>query len=580
MSTKGKYVASIDQGTSSSRFMVFDKTGKVVFSHQREHKQYFPSPGMVEHDPEEIWECVKACVNACPERLDKEATCDDIAALGITNQRETTVVWNRHTGKPYHNAIVWSDNRTGGICDSLNKDNLGPLFTSKTGLPISPYFSGTKLMYLLDTVPNLRQAAECGDAIFGTIDTWLVWKLTAGAAHVTDVTNASRTLMMNLQTCQWDLELTAALKNIPVKMLPEIRSSSERFGKVAPEGALGGIGGSVLKNVEIGGILGDQQAALFGQSCFGVGETKVTYGTGAFLMMNTGKGVKSIIPSQHGLLTTVAYQLGRDAEPHYALEGSVAMCGSLIQWLRDNLQTIDNAQQSESVASTVADNGGVYFVPAFSGLFAPYWRSDARGVITGLTAYNTRAHIVRAALEASAFQVNEIIDAMIADSQSLIPSLKVDGGMTSNSMVMQFQANLLNMPLVRPIMAETTALGSANAAGLAVGFFQNEEELRACYTADRAWRSDMDSGVRHALLRNWRKAVARSLNLNEPVDGKGPVVEANNALIAQLSPEGKIESTSEISSSLGGSYWQGIAHASFAIVAVAGIVQFLTQRKR
>ena len=437
------YIMSIDQGTSSSRCMVFDKSGKVVGTHQREHKQYFPSPGMVEHDPEEIWHSVKVCVERCLE--DNDLTAGNIAALGITNQRETSVVWNKTTGKPYHRAIVWNDTRTLPICEKLTQGTDGQknsdMITEKTGLPVSPYFSGTKLMYLLDKIPNLRQEAENGEAIFGTIDSWLVWKLTSGAAHVTDVTNASRTLLMNLRSREWDTDLVT-LMNIPKMMLPQIRSSSESYGVIGTDNHIGGC--TALNGVVIAGILGDQQAALFGQACFKPGETKVTYGTGAFLMMNTGAGVDAAVPSKHGLLTTVAYQLGPNAEPHYALEGSVAYCGSLIQWLRDNLNVIRDATQSEELALTVNDNGGVYFVPAFAGLYAPYWRGDARGVIAGLTAYNTRAHITRAALEAAAFQINEIIDAMIADSGTALSILKVDGGMTKNCTLMQFQSDILN----------------------------------------------------------------------------------------------------------------------------------------
>ena len=572
------YVASIDQGTSSSRFMIFDKGGNVVASHQREHKQHYPSPGMVEHDPEEIWENCKVCIDTCMSSAGIKAS--HIAALGITNQRETTVVWNKHTGKPYHHAIVWNDGRTGAICDSLNNapnKEYGTLFKEKTGLPISPYFSGTKLVYLLENVSGLRQAAESGDAIFGTIDTWLVWKLSNGNTHVTDVSNASRTLMMNLQSRKWDTTLTSIL-NVPITMLPEIRSSSERFGQVTTFGTLGGV--ASLTGVEIAGILGDQQAALFGQSCFNAGETKCTYGTGAFLMMNTGCGKQGIIPSKHGLLTTIAYQLGPNTEPYYALEGSVAYCGSVIQWLRDNMKLIKDAPDSEVIALTVKDNGGVYFVPAFSGLFAPYWRSDAKGVITGITAYNTHAHIVRAALESAAFQVNEIIDAMKADSKKTISILKVDGGMTSNNMVMQFQADLLNTSLLRPQMTETTALGSAYAAGLAVGYYSNIEELSTGYIANKSWKPIMETHKRDHLLRNWRIAVSRSVNLNEPEDTatdtdtdtvvtENSVIAANNMLIAQLTA---------VTNSSGNTkkcqrydeYWSGVVHAT----ALACMVSF------
>jgi len=570
-----RFVASIDQGTSSSRFMVFDKAGHVVASHQQEHKQYYPNPGWVEHDPEEIWESVVSCIDQCMEGFNLKAI--NIAALGITNQRETTVVWNKHTGKAYHNAIVWNDGRTMDICENLKSANGGrneEMFRSKAGLPIAPYFSGTKAMYMLENVAGLREAAEAGDALFGTIDTWLVWKLTNGHLHVTDVTNASRTLMLDLKSLQWDKELTSAL-NVPVKMLPDIRSSSECYGEVSVEGSLGG--STALAGVRISGILGDQQAALFGQTCFNAGETKVTYGTGAFLMMNTGCGVKAVIPSKHGLLTTIAFQLGKGSEPYYALEGSVAYCGSLIQWLRDNLHAIKDAKESEKVALSIPDNGGVYFVPAFSGLFAPYWRGEARGVITGLTAFHTMAHIVRAALEAAAFQVNEIIDAMLADSEGMLPSLKVDGGMTSNSTVMQFQSDLLGTPLACPAMAETTALGSAYAAGLAVGYFKSMEELSENYKSQRTWTPSMDAAPRMSLLRDWRKAVARSVNWVESPTHHGPVTAANDALIAQLSTNGASASSQACCA---GGYWSGFAHASAAFLAVAVALQLGRQYYR
>lgn len=568
-----RFVASIDQGTSSSRFMVFDKSGKVVASHQQEHKQYYPQPGWVEHDPEEIWTSVTSCIDQCMADYNLKAI--NISALGITNQRETTVIWNKHTGKPYHNAIVWNDGRTMDICEKLKTANGGrneAMFKSKAGLPIAPYFSGTKTMYMLEHVAGLREAAEAGDALFGTIDTWLVWKLTNGRLHATDVTNASRTLMMDLKSLQWDKELTSTL-NVPVKMLPEIRSSSECFGAVAAQGAHGG--SARLAGVQISGILGDQQAALFGQACFNAGETKVTYGTGAFLMMNTGCGEKAVISSKHGLLTTVAFQLGKNSEPFYALEGSIAYCGSLIQWLRDNLHAIKDAKESEALAKSVPDNGGVYFVPAFSGLFAPYWRGEARGVITGLTAFHTMNHIVRAALEAAAFQVNEIIDAMIADSKAVLPSLKVDGGMTQNNTVMQFQSDLLGTPLACPVMAETTALGSAYAAGLAVGYFKSLEELQTNYRSDRSWTPAMDAGPRMSLLRDWRKAVARSANWVEPETHDGAIVEANDVLITQLSNHGIVPLSPQGKSAVCAySYWSGAFHASAVLLTVALAIKF------
>ena len=583
-----RYVMSIDQGTSSSRCMVFDEIGKVIGMAQREHKQHYPSPGMVEHDPEEIWEAVKACVEQVMD--DNGLSASNIAALGITNQRETSVVWNKHTGKPYHRAIVWNDTRTLPICEKLSKGPNGPaqaeMITTKTGLPVSPYFSATKIVYMLDGIPGLRNAAEAGDALFGTIDSWLVWKLTAGHVHVTDVTNASRTLLMNLRERKWDSELLQLL-NVPLAMLPQIRSSSESYGIISEESAKGGL--SVLNGVVIAGILGDQQAALFGQACFQPGDTKVTYGTGAFLMMNTGAGVQAAVPSSHGLLTTVAYQLGPDAEPHYALEGSVAYCGSLIQWLRDNLHLIKNASQSEELALTVQDNGGVYFVPAFSGLFAPYWRGEARGIITGLTAYNTRAHITRAALEAAAFQTNEIIDAMIADSGTALSVLKVDGGMTKNCTLMQFQSDLLNTPLICPVMAETTALGSAYAAGLAVGYYDGCDQLAKNYHSDKAWKPAMVPSVRGGLLRNWRKAVARSLNWTEQEGAEeDEVYAANNKLISQLSvrkddnadagagADADADTTTASSSSSSGVsssvyYWTGVKHATVLLLAATAV---------
>eukprot|EP00605_Chrysophyceae_sp_TOSAG23-4_P002114 GSChrysophyteH1.ASY1.ANO1.2340.1 assembled CDS len=495
------YVMSIDQGTSSSRCMVFDQAGKVIGAHQREHKQHYPSPGMVEHDPEEIWRSVKECVERCLE--DNDLSAGNIAALGITNQRETRSIDNiRNT----------------------------EYITQTTGLPVSPYFSGTKIMHLLEKVPGLREDAESGDALFGTIDTWLVWKLTGGDIHITDVTNASRTLLMNLKSREWDAKLLKITK-IPKAMLPQIRSSSEAYGVI--------------------GILGDQQAALFGQTCFQPGETKVTYGTGAFLMMNTGQG------------------------PFYALEGSVAYCGSLIQWLRDNLHFIKDASQSESLALSVADNGGVYFVPAFAGLYAPYWRGEARGVITGLTAYNTRAHITRAALEAAAFQTNEIIDAMVADSGTKLSVLKVDGGMTKNATLMQFQSDLLNTLLKCPVMAETTALGSAFAAGLAVGYYENVEQLAKNYRSDKSWIPKMELSTRNKLLRNWRKAVSRSLNWDESTQSTSKkIAAANDALISQLASKSEVaadQSPGANPPSDETSYWKGAMHASALIVAVVSI---------
>jgi glycerol kinase len=478
--------------------MVFDALGGVVASHQLEHTQLYPQPGWVEHDAEEIWarvaECAREALNAA------NLSPGDLAALGITNQRETTVVWNRHTGKPYHNAIVWNDTRTSELCDRLTSTLVGgkDTFRNKTGLPIATYFSASKLMYLLDTVSGLRESAEKGDALFGTIDSWLIFKLTCGKVHATDVTNASRTMLMNLETLQWDEEVLATLK-IPKAMLPEIRSSSEVYGKVLS------IPG--LTAVPIAGVLGDQHAALFGQTCFETGDAKCTYGTGAFLLLNTGHRK---VKSTSGLLTTVGYQLGPGQPVTYALEGSVAYCGSLVQWLRDNLEIIGTVQESESLAA--ADNGGVYFVPAFSGLYAPYWRSDARGIIMGLTAFNTRAHIARAALEAAAFQAKEVLDAMEKDSAVRLKSLRVDGGMTRNNAVMQFQCDLVDVPLHCPKIPEMTALGAAYVAGLAVGLWTSLDDLRGAWQAERSWNPKMGKERRRELVLHWRKALARTLD--------------------------------------------------------------------
>lgn len=503
------YVASIDQGTSSSRFMIFDKLGNVIASHQMEHTQYYPSPGHVEHDPMEIWERVVECAREAMRKAN--ITMNDLHALGITNQRETTVIWNRRTGKPYCNAIVWNDTRTSSICANLIATidpKLGvDAFRAKTGLPINTYFSASKIMYLLDTVPGLRLDAEKGEAAFGTIDSWLIFKLTCGKVHATDATNASRTMLMDLATMQWDPSIAAAL-NIPMSMLPEIRSSSEVYGRV--------LSIDELLGVRIAGVLGDQQAALFGQGCFETGQVKCTYGTGAFLLLNTGS---QIVPSTKGMLTTVAYKIGNDA-PVYALEGSVAYCGSLIQWLRDNLELIDSAEASEDLllSNGCQDNGGVYFVPAFSGLMAPHWRADARGTIIGLTAYNTAAHIVRAALEAAAFQVNDVLIAMASDSGVSLTTLRIDGGMTKNNTAMQFQCDLVNLPLQAQKIPESTALGAAYAAGLAVAYWPSLDAVLATRQVGRAWSPCMDEGMRSHYCKQWRKALSRALNWIEPGD--------------------------------------------------------------
>ena len=502
-----RLIASIDQGTSSSRFMVFDKHGGVVAKHQVEHKQYYPKASWVEHDPEEIWESVKKCINY--GMYAGGVTKEEIVSLGITNQRETTVIWNKHTGKPYHKAIVWNDTRTTPICEELDAAGHGDYVKKKTGLPISCYFSGTKIMYLMREVPNLKEAIAREEAVFGTIDTWLLFKLTGGKEHKTDVTNAGRTMLMDLQTLDWDPKLMGML-GVPRSLLPEICSSAEEYGRVEEDNldtpSLGGC--SDLLGVPIAGILGDQHAALVGQVCFTKGEVKCTYGTGAFLMMNTGE---TIVPSTSGLLTTVGYKLGKNAPCVYALEGSVAYCGSLIQWLRDNLDVISDASKSEVLARSVEDNGGVYFVPAFSGLFAPYWRSDARGIIAGLTAFNTKAHITRAALEAAAFQTNEILEAMEKDVKVKLPSLKVDGGMTQNGLLMQFQSDLIQCPMTCPQMSETTAIGSAYAAALAMDFYSDIEDVKGNWQLDKQWKPNMDPMKREGLLRHWRKAVARAV---------------------------------------------------------------------
>ena len=497
-------IASIDQGTSSTRVLIISLSGQIFSSHQMEHTQHYPTPGQVEHDALEIWKNVKICLSMAVANIKNEI---EIVGIGITNQRETTLIWDRETGVPYHRAIVWNDTRTAGICDHLIQVHGGnaDYFREKTGLPIASYFSATKIMCLLKAVPGLREDAEKGKALFGTIDSWLMWKLTNGKVHATDVTNASRTMLMNLKSLDWDEEILKEL-NIPRAMLPSIRPSSGLFGHAdTTESRSGDEGGSEDRdatahysryhNVPISGVLGDQQAALFGQICFHKGEAKCTYGTGAFLLMNTGH---EIIQSKKGLLTTVAYQLGEKVEGGgkavYALEGAIAYSGSVIQWLRDNLEMIKSASETERIADSVSDNGGVYFVPAFAGLYAPYWRDDARGVIAGLTAYNTKAHIVRAALEASAYQTIEIAKAMddeVAGSVPPISSLKVDGGMTKNKLVMQFQSDLLRVPLILPRITETTALGAGFAAGLGAGLWSNLSELQTLWRKDKQYLPHM-----------------------------------------------------------------------------------------
>jgi glycerol kinase len=491
-----QYAAAIDQGTTSTRFMVFDHGGQVVSVDQKEHEQIYPKPGWVEHDAMEIWERTQEVVRA---GLDK-VQASDIAAVGVTNQRETTVVWDRSTGQPVHNAIVWQDTRTDQICNELSADGGQDRFRAKTGLPIATYFSGPKIKWILDNVDGVRARAESGDVVFGNIDTWVIWLLTGGAdggAHVTDVTNASRTMMMNLETLDWDDEILGIL-GVPRAMLPEIRASSETYGE-----AKNGLAG-----IAVAGDLGDQQAALFGQTCFSVGEAKNTYGTGNFLLLNTGN---EAVQSKSGLLTTLAYKIG-DQPATYCLEGAIAITGALVQWLRDNVGLIKESAEVEELAKTVDDNGGIYFVPAFSGLFAPYWRNEARGVIAGMTRYVTKGHIARAALEATAWQSREVVDAMNADSGVELTSLKVDGGMVYNELLMQFQADVLDVPVIRPTVAETTSLGAAYAAGLAVGFWSEVEDLRANWGKDKEWQPQMDAEEREKEYRFWKKAVTKTFD--------------------------------------------------------------------
>jgi glycerol kinase len=491
-----QYAAAVDQGTTSTRFMVFDHGGQVVSVDQKEHEQIFPKPGWVEHDANEIWQRTQEVVHA---GLDK-VKASDIAAVGVTNQRETTVVWDRTTGQPVYNAIVWQDTRTDEICNELMADGGQDRFRAKTGLPIATYFSGPKIKWILENIDGIREKAEAGDVIFGNIDSWVIWQLTGGTdggVHVTDVTNASRTMMMSLETLDWDDEILGIL-GVPRAMLPEIKASSEVYGKAKGD----------LDGISVAGDLGDQQAALFGQTCFSVGEAKNTYGTGNFLLLNTGN---EIVQSKSGLLTTLAYKIG-DQPATYCLEGAIAITGALVQWLRDNLGLISSAPEVEDLAKTVDDNGGVYFVPAFSGLFAPYWRSEARGVIAGLTRFNTKGHLARAALEATAWQTKEVVDAMNTDSGVDLTSLKVDGGMVQNDLLMQFQADVLGVPVIRPTVAETTSLGAAYAAGLAVGFWSEVEDLRANWGKDKEWQPHMDPQERDKEYAYWKKAVTRTFD--------------------------------------------------------------------
>jgi glycerol kinase len=492
MAAMSRYVAAIDQGTTSSRCILFDQAGAVVAMDQKEHRQIFPRPGWVEHDAEEIWANVQAVTRGAMAKLGLLPT--DLAAVGITNQRETTVVWDPDTGKPICNAIVWQDTRTDALVRELGGAGGQDAFRERCGLPLSTYFSGPKLRWILDNVDGARERAERGDLLFGTIDSWLIWNLTG--QHVTDVTNASRTMLMNLEALDWDEKLMAAI-GVPRAMLPTIRPSSEIYGEAD----------GVLAGVPVAGALGDQQAALFGQTCFSPGEGKCTYGTGAFLLVNTGEAP---VASRNGLLTTLGYKIGSEP-PVYALEGSIAVTGALVQWVRDNLGLVSSAGEIEALARSVPDNGGCYFVPAFSGLFAPHWRSDARGVICGLTGFITKGHIARAVLEATAWQTREVVDAMAADAGAPLTSLKVDGGQTANGLLMQTLADVLDTPVILPAVSETTCLGAAYAAGLAVGYWPDVESLRANWRKAREWAPALDAAAREAGYARWKKAVERTL---------------------------------------------------------------------
>jgi glycerol kinase len=494
-----QYAAALDQGTTSTRCMIFDHGGQVVAVEQLEHEQIYPKPGWVEHDPMEIWRRSRQVMDAALTMA--RATADDITALGITNQRETTLVWDRNTGEPVYNAIVWQDTRTDKICEELAAEGGQDRFRPKTGLPIATYFSGPKVRWILDNVEGARERAEAGDLVFGNIDTWLIWNLTGGTnggVHITDVSNASRTLLMDLERLDWDDENLAAI-GVPRSMVPAIRPSSDSYGTVQFDG---------FKGVTIAGDLGDQQAATFGQVCFDKGNAKNTYGTGNFLLLNTAN---EAVPSKSGLLTTVGYKIG-DQPTVYCLEGSIAITGALVQWLRDNLGMIRTSDEVERLARTVDDNGGCYFVPAFSGLFAPYWKSNARGVIAGLTRFVTAGHIARAALEATAYQSREVVEAMNEDSGVDLDSLKVDGGMVVNETLMQFQADVLGVPVIRPQVAETTALGAAYAAGLATGFWASIDDLRDNWIEDKRWEPQMDESKREEGFRYWKKAVTRTFD--------------------------------------------------------------------
>ena len=489
-----KYVGAIDQGTTSTRFMIFDHEGKVIGIDQKEHEQIYPKPGWVEHNPLEIWERCQEVMKGALAKYNVKL--EELAAIGITNQRETTVVWEKATGKPVYNAIVWQDTRTDAICNELAKDGGQDRFRAKVGLPLATYFSGPKVKWILDNVEGARAKAEKGEVLFGNIDSWVIWNLTGGpngGVHVTDVTNASRTMLMNLETLDWDPDMLKVM-GIPKAMLPTIKASSEVYGSVG--------------GVPVAGDLGDQQAALFGQTCFSAGEAKNTYGTGCFMLLNTGT---KPVQSKNGLLTTLGYKIGNQAAV-YALEGSIAITGALVQWLRDNLRMFDFSKHVEDYAHAVPDSGGIYIVPAFSGLFAPYWKSDARGAIVGLTRFVNKGHIARAALEATAYQTREVLDAMNADSGVALTALKVDGGMVYNNTLMQFQADILGVPVIRPVVAETTALGAAYAAGLAVGYWKAVEDLRVNWGKDKEWDPKMDADTRAKLYKGWKKAVTRTFD--------------------------------------------------------------------
>ncbi|MGQ4552514.1 glycerol kinase GlpK [Dermabacteraceae bacterium CCM 9519] len=507
MSNTPMYVMAIDQGTTSTRAIIFDHAGKIVATGQKEHQQIFPKSGWVEHDPLEIWRNTRSVVGEALSEA--EINRHQLAAVGITNQRETAVVWDKTTGEPVYNAIVWQDTRTQKICNELAGDEGADKYKQRVGLPLATYFSGPKIKWILDNVEGAREKAEAGDLLFGNTDSWLVWNLTGGVnggVHVTDVTNASRTMLMNIDTLDWNEEICADM-SIPVSMLPEIKSSSEVYGYGRKQG--------LLIDTPIAGILGDQQAATFGQACFEKGMAKNTYGTGNFMLINTGE---ELVHSENGLLTTVCYKIG-DNKPVYALEGSVAVTGSLVQWVRDNLGLIKDAPEIEKLAKQVDDNGGCFVVPAFSGLFAPYWKSEARGTIVGLTRYVNKNHIARATLEATAFQSRDLLDAMNADSGVALTELKVDGGMVKNETLMQFQADILGVPVVRPEVIETTALGAAYAAGIAVGFWNGEQDVIDNWSEDKRWEPNMDEETRERYHRLWKKAVERSFDwMDEDVE--------------------------------------------------------------